>query len=142
MDIPPQELNPKWFKSHLLDRSVELQELYELPQGELDLLMAEAAELRTDLVNRDRNHGKWCTAGYFLELAKIISDRRSCNQLVVFRGANAPFFYAAIRQGRVSPAWKGTNATGSPEPSASSRRSGTLWGSRTRVIEPSLRGSP
>ena len=39
MDIPPQELNPKWFKSHLLDRSVELQELYELPQGELDLIM-------------------------------------------------------------------------------------------------------
>ena len=76
MDIPPQELNPKWFKSHLLDRSFELQELYDLPQGELDLLMAETAELRTDLVNRDRNHGKWCTAGYFLELAKIISERR------------------------------------------------------------------
>ncbi len=80
MDIPTQELNPKWFKSHLLDRSVELQELYELPQGELDLLMAETAELRTDLVNRDRNHGKWCTAGYFLELAKIIRERR-LNQL-------------------------------------------------------------
>ena len=76
MDIPPQELNPKWFKSHLLDRSVELQELYELPQGELDLVMAEAAEVRTDVINRDRNHGKWCTAGYFLELAKIISERR------------------------------------------------------------------
>ena len=80
MDIPPQELNPKWFKSHLLDRSVELQELYELSQAELDLLMAETAELRTDLVNRDRNHGKWCTAGYFLELAKIICERR-LNQL-------------------------------------------------------------
>jgi hypothetical protein len=40
----------------------------ELPQGELDLVMAEAAEVRTDAVNRDRNHGKWCTAGYFLEL--------------------------------------------------------------------------
>ena len=38
--------------------------------------MAEAAELRTDVVNRDRNHGKWCAAGYFLELAKIISERR------------------------------------------------------------------
>ena len=76
MDIPPQELNPKWFKSNLLDRSVELQELYELPQGELDLVMAEAAEVRTDVVNRDRNHGKWCTAGYVLELAKIISERR------------------------------------------------------------------
>jgi hypothetical protein len=80
LDIPPQELNPKWFKSHLLDRSVELQELYELSQAELDLLMAETAELRTDLVNRDRNHGKWCTAGYFLELAKIICERR-LNQL-------------------------------------------------------------
>lgn len=76
MDIPPQELNPKWFKSHLLDRSVELQDLYELAQGELDLLMAETAELRTDVVNRERNHGKWCTAGYFLELARIISQRR------------------------------------------------------------------
>ena len=76
MDIPPQELNPKWFKSHLLDRSVELQDLYELAQGELDLLMAETAELRTDVVNRERTHGKWCTAGYFLELARIISQRR------------------------------------------------------------------
>ena len=76
MDIPPQELNPKWFKSHLLDRSVELQELYELPQGELDLVMAEAAEVRTDVVNRDRNHGKWCTAGYFLELAKTWNASR------------------------------------------------------------------
>jgi hypothetical protein len=76
LDIPPQELNPKWFKSHLLDRSVELQDLYELAQGELDLLMAETAELRTDVVNRERNHGKWCTAGYFLELARIISQRR------------------------------------------------------------------
>jgi hypothetical protein len=47
-----------------------------LSQGELDLMMAETAELRTDLVNRDRNHGKWCTAGYFLELAKLISERR------------------------------------------------------------------
>jgi len=76
LDIPPQELNPKWFKSHLLDRSVELQDLYELAQGELDLLIAETAELRTDVVNRERNHGKWCTAGYFLELARIISQRR------------------------------------------------------------------
>jgi hypothetical protein len=76
LDIPPQEPNQKWFKSHLLDRSVELQELYELSDSELDLLMAETAELRTDPVNRDRNHGKWCTAGYFLELAKIISQRR------------------------------------------------------------------
>lgn len=76
MDIPLQEQNQKWFKSHLLDRSIELQELYELPQGELDLLLAETAELRSDSVNRDRNHGKWCTAGYFLELARLIDQRR------------------------------------------------------------------
>ena len=76
MDIPLQEQNQKWFKRHLLDRSIELQELYELPQGELDLLLAETAELRSDSVNRDRNHGKWCTAGYFLELARLIDQRR------------------------------------------------------------------
>jgi len=38
-DIPPQEQNRKWFRSHLLSRELELQELYELPQGELDLVM-------------------------------------------------------------------------------------------------------
>ena len=38
--------------------------------------MSEAAEVRADVVNRHRNHGKWCTAGYFLELAMIISERR------------------------------------------------------------------
>lgn len=76
MDIPPQELNSKWFKSHLLDRSIELQELYELSAGELDLLLAETAEFRSDSVNRDRNYGKWCTAGYFLELARLIDHRR------------------------------------------------------------------
>ena len=75
-DIPPQELKEKWFKSHLLGREIELKELYELPQHELDLLMAETAELRSDPDNRDRNLGKYCTAGYFLELAKIIDRRR------------------------------------------------------------------
>ena len=75
-DIPPQELREKWFKSHLLGREVELRELYELPQNELDLLMAETAELRSDSDNRDRNLGKFCTAGYFLELARIIDKRR------------------------------------------------------------------
>jgi hypothetical protein len=39
-DIPPQEQNRKWFRSHLLSRELELQELYDLPQGELDLVMA------------------------------------------------------------------------------------------------------
>ncbi len=75
-DIPPQESREKWFKSHLLSREVELNELYELPQQDLDLLMAETAELRSDLVNRERNIGRFCTAGYFLELARIIDKRR------------------------------------------------------------------
>ena len=75
-DIPPQESREKWFKSHLLSREVELKELYEMPQQELDLLMAETAELRSDLGNRERNIGKFCTAGYFLELARIIDKRR------------------------------------------------------------------
>ena len=75
-DVPRQESKEKWFKSHLLDREIELRELYELPQNELDLLMAETAELRSDLGNRERNIGKFCTAGYFLELARIIDKRR------------------------------------------------------------------
>ncbi len=76
-EIPPQELRDKWFKSHLLGREMELRELYELPQNELDLVMAETAELRSDPYNRDRNLGKYCTAGYFLELAKIVDKRRA-----------------------------------------------------------------
>ena len=79
-DIPPQESREKWFKSHLLDREVELRELYELPQNELDLIMAETAELRSDPGNRERNLGKYCTAGYFLELSKIIDRRRSMDE--------------------------------------------------------------
>tara|TARA_Y100001968_G_C19103078_1_gene593511 strand:+ start:427 stop:684 length:258 start_codon:yes stop_codon:yes gene_type:complete len=75
-DIPPQELREKWFKSHLLGREIELKELYELPQDQLDLLMAETAEFRSDVGNRDRNLGKFCTAGYFLQLASIIDKRR------------------------------------------------------------------
>ena len=76
-DIPPQEQNRKWFRSHLLSRELELQELYDLPQGELDLVMAETAEIRSDPENRSRSHGRWCTAGYVLELAKIIDARRA-----------------------------------------------------------------
>ena len=76
-DIPAQESREKWFKSHLLDREIELRELYDLPQNELDLLMAETAELRSDRDNRDRNLGKYCTAGYFLELSRIIDKRRA-----------------------------------------------------------------
>ena len=75
-DVPLQESREKWFKSHLLDREIELRELYEMPQPELDLLMAETAELRSDPGNRERNLGKFCTAGYFLELARIIDHRR------------------------------------------------------------------
>ena len=76
-DIPPQEQMRKWFRSHLLNREVELQELYDLPQGELDLLMAETAEIRSDTENRSRSHGHWCTAGYVLELSRIIDARRA-----------------------------------------------------------------
>ncbi len=76
IDVPLQELKEKWYKSHLLDREIELKELYQLPQEDLDLLMAETAEFRSDPDNRDRNLGKYCTAGYFLELGKIIDKRR------------------------------------------------------------------
>ena len=76
MEIPAQEQKTKkWFKSHLLNDEIELQDLYELEQLDLDLLMAETAEIRSDVENRSRSYGRWCTAGYFLELARII-DRR------------------------------------------------------------------
>ena len=75
-EIPAQEQGRKWFRSHLLGREVELQDLYDLPQGELDLLMAETAEIRSDPENRARSHGRWCTAGYVLELARIVDARR------------------------------------------------------------------
>ena len=75
-EIPAQEQARKWFRSHLLGREGELQDLYDLPQGELDLLMAETAEIRSDPENRARSHGRWCTAGYVLELARIVDARR------------------------------------------------------------------
>ena len=75
-EVPPQESREKWFRSHLLGREIELKELYEMPQLDLDLIMAETAELRSDIGNRDRNLGRFCTAGYFLELARIIDRRR------------------------------------------------------------------
>ena len=77
LEIPEQERIRKWFRSHLLGREVELQELYELEHTELDLLMAETAEIRSDSENRSRSHGRWCTAGYVLELARIIDARRA-----------------------------------------------------------------
>ena len=76
-DIPPQEQVRKWFRSHLLNREVELQELYDLPQGDLDLLMAETAEIRSEQEKRSRSPGRWCTAGYALELVRIIDARRA-----------------------------------------------------------------
>jgi len=75
-DIPPQESKEKWFRSHLLGREVELGDLYSLHPNELDLLMAETAEIRSDIEGKERNIGKYRTAGYFLELAKIIEKRR------------------------------------------------------------------
>ena len=75
-DIPPQESKEKWFRSHLLGREVELGDLYSLQPNELDLLMAETAEIRSDIEGKDKNIGKYRTAGYFLELARIIEKRR------------------------------------------------------------------
>ena len=75
-DIPPQESKEKWFRSHLLGREVELGDLYSLLPNELDLLMAETAEIRSDLDGKEKNIGKYRTAGYFLELAKIIENRK------------------------------------------------------------------
>ena len=75
-DIPPQESKEKWFRSHLLGREVELGELYSLGFNELDLIMAETAEIRSDIEIKEKNIGKFRTAGYFLELAKIIEKRK------------------------------------------------------------------
>ena len=75
-DIPHQESKEKWFRSHLLGREVELGDLYSLNPNELDLLMAETAEIRSDIEGKEKNIGKYRTAGYFLELAKIIEKRR------------------------------------------------------------------
>ena len=75
-DIPHQESKEKWFRSHLLGREVEVGDLYSLNPNELDLLMAETAEIRSDIEGKDKNIGKYRTAGYFLELAKIIEKRR------------------------------------------------------------------
>ena len=75
-DIPPQESKEKWFRSHLLGREIELGELYSLGFNELDLIMAETAEIRSDIEFKEKNIGKFRTAGYFLELARIIEKRK------------------------------------------------------------------
>ena len=54
-DIPPQENKGKWFRSHLLGREIELGELYSLGSNDLDLLMAETAEIRSDLDFKEKN---------------------------------------------------------------------------------------
>ena len=75
-DIPPQENKEKWFRSHLLGKEIELGELYSLGFKELDLIMAETAEIRSDIDFKEKNIGKFRTAGYFLELARIIEKRK------------------------------------------------------------------
>ena len=75
-DIPPQENKGKWFRSHLLGREIELGELYSLGSNDLDLLMAETAEIRSDFDFKEKNIGKFRTAGYFLELVRIIEKRK------------------------------------------------------------------
>jgi len=75
-EIPPQEIKEKWFRSHLLGREIELGELYSLGFNELDLVMAETAEIRSDIDFKEKNIGKFRTAGYFLELARIIEKRK------------------------------------------------------------------
>ena len=75
-DVPPQENKGKWFRSHLLGREIELGELYSFGPNELDLLMAETAEIRSDLDFKEKNIGKFRSAGYLLELARIIEKRR------------------------------------------------------------------
>ena len=67
MEIPAQEQKTKkWFKSHLLNEEIELQDLYELEQLDLDLLMAETAEIRSDVENRSAVMAAGAQAGYFL----------------------------------------------------------------------------
>ena len=75
-DVPPQESKEKWFRSHLLGREIELGELYGFGFNELDLIMAETAEIRSDIEFKEKNIGKFRTAGYFLELARIIEKRK------------------------------------------------------------------
>ena len=38
--------------------------------------MAETAEIRSDIEVKEKNIGKFRTAGYFLELARIIEKRK------------------------------------------------------------------
>ena len=60
----------------MLGREVDLGELYSLGFNDLDLIMAETAEIRSDIEFKEKNIGKFRTAGYFLELARIIEKRK------------------------------------------------------------------
>jgi len=75
-DTNHKENREKWFRSHLLGREIELGELYSLGCNELDLIMAETAEIRSDIEFKEKNIGKFSTAGCFLELARIIEKRK------------------------------------------------------------------
>ena len=55
-DVPPQEIKEKWFRSHLLAREIELCDLYSLQPNELDLLMAETAEIRSDIDGKEKKY--------------------------------------------------------------------------------------
>ena len=75
--VPPQESGEFWLNSFLLRREVELRELYDLDTRELDLIRAEAVGLQKD--NETRRH-KALIAGYFEELARIITERRIASE--------------------------------------------------------------
>ena len=60
----------------MLGREIELGELYSLGFNELDLIMAETEEIRSDIEFKEKNIGKFRSAGYFLELARIIEKRK------------------------------------------------------------------
>jgi hypothetical protein len=74
--VPPQE-GEIWINSFLLRREVELQEMYEMPTRELDLLRAEMITLQKDSETR---RPKALIASYFEALAGIITDRRIASE--------------------------------------------------------------
>ena len=78
-DVPPQESKERWLNSFLLGRDIELQELYDLSIRDLDLIRAEALTLQKDPETR---RIKSLIAGYFAELARIITDRRIAEETI------------------------------------------------------------
>jgi hypothetical protein len=69
--IPSQEALS--FDSFLLKRTVTFDDLYTLPQDELDLLIAETAAIQME---PDTRPGKRKLCGYFKELAVLITNRK------------------------------------------------------------------